>query len=41
MGVARIYKAICGLETKQKDVKTLQPGNREWVIVIVYINTAG
>ena len=41
MGVAGTYKAICGLETKQKDAKALQPGNREWVTAIVCINAAG
>ena len=41
MGVTGTYKAICGLETKQKDAKALQPGNREWVTAIVYINAAG
>ena len=41
MGVASSYRAICGLETKQKGAKALQPGNREWVTAIVCINAAG
>ena len=41
MGVAGTYRAICGLETKKKDAKALQPGNREWVTAIICINAAG
>ena len=41
MGVTGTYRVICGLETKKKDAKALQPGNREWVTAIVCINAAG
>ena len=41
MGVAGTYRAICGLETKQKDARSVQPGNREWVTAIVCISAAG
>ena len=41
MGVASTAKVICGSEIKQSHVKSLQPGNREWVTSIIAINAIG
>ena len=41
MGVASTTKVICGSETKQSHVRALQPGNREWVTVIIAVNIMG
>ena len=41
MGVTSTAKVVCGSETKQSHAKALQPGNREWVNLIVAINAMG
>ena len=41
IGVTSTAKVIYGPETKQSHVKSLQPGNREWVTSIVAINASG
>ena len=41
IGVASTAKVICGSEIKQSHVKSLQPGNREWVTLIITINVIG
>ena len=41
MGVTSTAKVVCGFETKQSHAKALQPGNREWVTLIIAINTSG
>ena len=41
MGVASTTKVIYRSEIKQSHVKALQPGNREWVTVIIAVNIMG
>lgn len=41
MGVGSTSKVVWGVETKQRHARSIQPGNREWVTVIVSVNAAG
>ena len=41
MGVASTAKVICGSETRESHARSIQPGNREWVTIIIAINAAG
>ena len=41
MGVASTAKIICGSETRDSHAKSIQPGNHEWITIIVAINAAG
>ena len=41
MGMASTAKVICGSETRNSHAKSIQPGNCEWITVIIAINTAG
>lgn len=41
MGVVSSVKVICGSETKDSHVKSIQPGNCEWITTIIAINAAG
>ena len=41
MGVASTAKVICGSETRDSHAKSIQPGNREWITIIIAINTSG
>ncbi|KAI9044681.1 uncharacterized protein KD926_011651 [Aspergillus affinis] len=41
MGVVLTAKVICGTESRQTNARSIQPGNREWVISIVTINATG
>lgn len=41
MGMTSTAKVACGFETKQSQVKSLQPGNRERVTAIVAVNATG
>lgn len=41
MGVASTAKVVCGSETRDSRAKSIQPGNREWVTIIVAINASG
>ena len=40
MGVIRTAKVVTGTERRGR-IRTVQPGNREWVTVIYGINTKG
>ena len=41
MGVASTAKVICGSETRDSHAKSIQPGNREWITIIITINASG
>ena len=41
MGVTSTAKVICGSETRNSHAKSIQPGNREWITIIIAINAAG
>lgn len=41
MGVASTAKIICGSETRDSHAKSVQPGNCEWITIIIAINAAG
>ena len=41
MGVASAAKVICGSEIRDSHVKSIQPGNREWITIIIAINASG
>ena len=41
MGVASTSKVICGSETRDSHARSIQPGNREWITIIVAINATG
>ena len=41
MGVASTAKVIYGSETKDSHAKSIQPGNCEWITIIIAINAAG
>ncbi|BCR86319.1 uncharacterized protein ACHE_30306S [Aspergillus chevalieri] len=41
MGVASTAKVICGSETRDSHAKSIQPGNREWITIIIAINASG
>ena len=41
MGVTSTAKVICGLETRDSHVNSIQPGNREWITIIIAINASG
>lgn len=41
MGMASTAKVVCGSETRDSHAKSIQPGNREWITVIIAINAAG
>ena len=41
MGVASTAKVICGSETRDSHVKSIQPGNREWITAIIAISASG
>lgn len=41
MGVASTAKVICGSETRDSHAKSIQPGNREWITIIIAINAVG
>ena len=41
MGIASTPKVVCGSETRDSHAKSVQPGNREWVTIIVAINASG
>ena len=41
MGVASTAKVICGSETRDSHAKSIQPGNCEWITIIIAINTSG
>ena len=41
MGVASTAKVICGSETRDSHVKSIQPGNCEWITAIVAISASG
>lgn len=40
MDVASTVKVICGSETRDSHVKSIQPGNCEWITIIITINAA-
>ena len=41
MGVASTAKVICGSETRDSHAKSIQPGNCEWITIIIAINASG
>ncbi|OJJ94592.1 hypothetical protein ASPACDRAFT_128242 [Aspergillus aculeatus ATCC 16872] len=41
MGVASTARVICGSEIRESRAKCIQPGNREWVTLIVAISASG
>ena len=41
MGVASTSKVICGSETRDSHARSIQPGNREWITIIIAINATG
>jgi len=41
MGIASTPKVVCGSETRDSHAKSVQPGNREWVTIIVAMNALG
>ena len=41
IGMASTAKVVCGSETRESHAKSIQPGNSEWIIIIVVINAAG
>ena len=41
MGVASTAKVICGSETRDSHAKSIQPGNHEWITIIIAINASG
>ena len=41
IGVALTIKVIYNLETKDSHAKSIQPGNCEWITIIIAINAAG
>ena len=41
MGVASTAKVICGSETRDSHAKSIQPGNHEWITIIIAINVSG
>ena len=41
MGVASTAKVVCGSETRDSHAKFIQPGNREWITIIIAINASG
>ena len=41
MGVASTAKIVCGSETRDSHAKSIQPGNHEWITIIIVINAAG
>jgi len=38
--VVLTIKVIYGLETRDSYTKSIQPGNREWITIIIAINTS-
>ena len=41
IGVASTAKVVCGSETRDSHAKFIQPGNREWITIIIAINASG
>ena len=41
MGVASTAKVICSSETSDSHAKSIQPGNHEWITIIIAINASG
>ena len=41
MGVASTVKVICSSETRDSHAKSIQPGDCEWITIIIIINTVG
>ena len=41
IGVASTAKIICGSETRDSHAKSIQPGNCEWITLIIAINASG
>ena len=41
MGIASIAKVVCGTESRKTNARSIQPGNREWITLIITISAVG